>query len=626
MSYVTERPISKGSLHNPFRTYSNFIYPKTIEEVLIWAQWFWDRNAKYRNAIQKVVTYFVSSISVTHNSENNKEVDTDSIEQLEALLLDKYNLMSLIVDFGIELAAMGNVFISAERIISRQLLCPECSWIMSIKKLRKDMDYTWDGKHFKGKCPQCGKQVTFKIKDTPTQTADGKKIRFVFRSAADMSIQYNRLTGTYKYFYKMPPEIKNAIQRGDAVYLEDAPEVFLQASSTDAYIEFPEDNFLAMRTTTLSSLDKLYEGWGMPLFMSSFDNFIRLQHLDKFNEAVTMDYIAPIRLLSPAPGNLQAGADDPNRMPISGNQFRMFMRDSLRRVKENPTTWIISPIPVQYQMLGGEAKQLAPVDLMEWYVSQNLSDMGIPQEFRQTSFQVVVPSMGLRMFERQWIHFSENLNTFTKWASNIIANAHALENLKCTLDTTSFIEDDMNKQVLLGLMQSGMVSKSNIFKRIGIDFEDDIKQKVREQLQEEEVASQVQNDMENKEMVGSVIPPAGSVGVGQAQMNIQQMQEAAAGGGMPQAPMAPAAPMGMSGGAMPFNTQQSQSASIEQLYMEAQQLAQQLYSVPQNVRTRELVNLKTNNPTLHAMVKQMLVDMKQQVASDAVAQSQAPQG
>ena len=38
------------------------------------------------------------------------------------------------------------------------------------------------------------------------------------------------------------------------------------------------------------------------------------------------------------------------------------------------------------------------------------------------------------------------------------------------------------------------------------------------------------------------------------------------------------------------------------------------------------VNLKTNNPTLHAMVKQMLVDMKQQVASDAVAQSQAPQG
>ena len=41
---------------------------------------------------------------------------------------------------------------------------------------------------------------------------------------------------------------------------------------------------------------------------------------------------------------------------------------------------------------------MAPVELMEWYVGQILSDMGIPQEFRQTSFQMVGPTMGLRMF------------------------------------------------------------------------------------------------------------------------------------------------------------------------------------------------------------------------------------
>lgn len=84
------------------------------------------------------------------------------------------------------------------------------------------------------------------------------------------------------------------------------------------------------------------------------------------------------------------------------------MQQSLKQVKENPTTWIISPIPVQYQMLGGEAKQLAPVELMEWYTSQILADMGIPQEFRQTTFQVVAPTMGLRMFERQWIHLPKD--------------------------------------------------------------------------------------------------------------------------------------------------------------------------------------------------------------------------
>lgn len=45
-------------------------------------------------------------------------------------------------------------------------------------------------------------------------------------------------------------------------------------------------------------------------------------------------------------------------------------------------------------------------------------------EFRQTSFQVSSVSMGLRVFERMWIHFAKNLNKFVRWASDIIADAH----------------------------------------------------------------------------------------------------------------------------------------------------------------------------------------------------------
>jgi hypothetical protein len=108
------------------------------------------------------------------------------------------------------------------------------------------------------------------------------------------------------------------------------------------------------------------------------------------------------------------------------------------------------------------------------------------------------------------------------------------------------------------------------------------------------------------------------------------MQEMAAGGapaeGAPAQPGAPAAPMGPEGGALPFNQGASQSASIEQLFQQAQEMAQQLYNAPPNIRRQQLTQLKTTNPELHAMVKQLMTDMKQQVASDAVSQSQAPQG
>ena len=146
----------RGGLHNPFRTYSKFVSPRTIDEVFIWALWFWDRNPKYRNALQKVVSYFVAGLNVRQDNTAD-DVDEDIVRQFEDLLVDNYNALPLIVAFGVELAAMGNVFVSAERIFTRMLLCPtkDCGWQMPVKQLHKGIDYNWNGRAFTGRCPQC---------------------------------------------------------------------------------------------------------------------------------------------------------------------------------------------------------------------------------------------------------------------------------------------------------------------------------------------------------------------------------------------------------------------------------------------------------------------------------------
>ena len=80
----------------------------------------------------------------------------------------------------------------------------------------------------------------------------------------------------------------------------------------------------------------------------------------------------------------------------------------------------------------------------------------------------------------------------------------------------------------------------------------------------------------------------------------------------------------MAGTPMPFNTNQSQAASVEQLMTDAQQLAQQLYNAPD--RQSQLARLKKENPQMHAFVTQFLDDMQGQVESQAVVQSKMPQG
>ena len=182
MSYYND-PLTyaaRGARNNPFRTYSNFIYPRTLEEVLIWAQWFWERNPHYRTSIQKVVSYFIAGLDIQYEGEQ-EEADSDAIDDFKQQLEQDYGALDLTLQFGIELAAMGNVFVSCERLFSRMLLCPECPWEMSLKALTKGVDYEWKGGKFKGKCPRCGKQVTYKVKDVPTQDEAGRKVRFVFR-------------------------------------------------------------------------------------------------------------------------------------------------------------------------------------------------------------------------------------------------------------------------------------------------------------------------------------------------------------------------------------------------------------------------------------------------------------
>lgn len=617
--------LAGASRLNPFRTYSNAVFPKTVDQVLIWAQWFWDRNAKYRTSIQKVISYFVSGITVTQTNKNESS-DTDSVSDVKEMLLDQYDLLNLTNYVGVELAAMGNVFVSCEKPISRMLLCPEpdCGWMMALKQLTKNVEYTWDGKHFNGTCPKCGKKVTYKINDRPTTDAYGRKVHFIFRDPQDMYIEYNRLTDTFQYYYKMPEDIKAAIVRGDPVYLENTPQVFLEAASTDALIQFREEDFFAARTYTLSALDKRYKGWGLPLFMPSFDNMLRLQHLDKFNEAITLDYIAPTRIVSPQPQNLQAGIQDPNRAPISGNMFRSFIESSLKRVKENPTTWIVSPVPVQYQLIGGEGKELAPVDLMEWYVTQWNSDTGIPQEFRQTTFQVVAPSMGLRMFERQWRPNTKPMDRFVRWAGQHVCDVEQAENMRVTLDVTSFVEDDMNKQMKFQLMQGGVISKSELLASLGIDYEEDVKQRILEMKKEQELIQKEETDQQNREMVGGVIPPAMFNGVNQAQgvldaqLGVPQDPNAPAGPAGAAVPVAPAAPAGNP-------DSEGNGAPLGSVWQQAQDEANRMYTLPPDERRRELVNMKATNPELHAAVTQNLRNMRQDVASQAVAASQQPQ-
>ena len=210
---------------------------------------------------------------------------------------------------------------------------------------------------------------------------------------------------------------------------------------------------------------------------------------------------------------------------------------------------------------------------MQWYEQRIQESMVIPVELRQTTFQSVAPSMGLRMFERQWIHYTTSLEKGLRWMADLICQAHMLEKVDVTLDKTSFVEDDMHKQTVLQMAGSGMLSNDTVLNTIHLDFKDEFKKQLQEQQFQAEESAKIQSNQQEMEMTGSVLPPSGSVGIGAAQYNMEMVQQqnmpqdpaAAAGGAPPTAPMAPGAPAAP----MPSGLENSRSAGVEQLFQQA---------------------------------------------------------
>lgn len=69
----------------------------------------------------------------------------------------------------------------------------------------------------------------------------------------------------------------------------------------------------------------------------------------------------------------------------------------LRKRRKDPAAWHFLSTPIQYQMLGGEARNLAPTDLLESGITNLLNGFGMPAElYRGTlSLQAALPAIRL---------------------------------------------------------------------------------------------------------------------------------------------------------------------------------------------------------------------------------------
>jgi hypothetical protein len=603
----------QGAFPDPYLDYASTQMPRSIYDVLRWAQYTWLTYGTYRQAAQRVVRYFLTNIELNDVSEDERKKYDDFFRH-------ELKIMDELAAIGDEYMQFGNSFVSLNVPFRRYLRCPKAG--CGFERPIDQVNYTWEGWRFHGTCPACGHHGVLLRQDRRSLKTD--KLKVIRWSPMEMRILHHPTSGRKTYFWDIPGYIKDRIRKGDSLYMEDTPWEIIEAVKENKLFRFADDVIFHLCDEAPAGMRM--SGWGIPLIMSNFKQAWYIQVLKRFNEAIALDYLIPFRIITPAPGSSREA--DP-ALHINMGLFHSRVLSMFRHHRKDPTAIHALPFPIKMDMLGADGKALAPTDLIDKATDEFLNAQGVPAELYRGSLSIQAAPMALRLFERTWVHLVSGFNNCIRWICTRVSSLQNWENLDARLEPTTLADDIEKKSVLQQLAAGQQISQGTAMRPFGINYKDEFRRRLQEEAFATEEMTRFQEEQQQRQSLqntlaqGSVQPPMGVMppGVPGQQGGMQQ-------GGMPMDPSGGMQQGGMPGGmpmGMPMDAGGgSAGVTPDDLVQQAEQYAYQMLQMPYELRRGALAKIKKSNETLHSLVIAKMRELRQTAAGQGgFAQLQA---
>lgn len=606
---------------DPFCDVASLSMPESIQTALRWVEYIMNANGPYRQAVDRVVSYFITDIEIFDIGE--KETGREEKEKYKTFLEETLGIKNALHSIALDYMTYGNSFTSVIVPFRRYLFCPKCSLEMPLERVVNSAAcaFSWQNFEFHATCPKC--QFVGAWKHVDRRSGDTGYMSIKRWSPHEIDLLWDPYTGDCSYVWKIPEDYRTLIRQGHLHHLERASWEVIQAIKDGKNLMFDKGVVFHLREDALAGMRN--RGWGISRVLANFRQAWYYQILHRYNEAVALDYVIPFRVITPAPRGGDGQSSDPVHT-INLSSFTARVNAMIRARRTDPARWNVLPFPVNYQALGGDATQLAPRELLDQGLDTLLKCIGMPVELFNGTMTLQAAPAALRLFEANWSHLPHNLNNFLNELVSTISRLMSWEPVGAKLTRVTHA-DDLNRQMAkLQLMQGQQISKSTGLSSVGLDYRDEIRQMLEEEriyaneqarMQEQMQQEQQMKDMsQGPDMMGGVGNPGASAT------------------GMPQGGAPPAAPAGGIPGQAPspvdqFLAQRQNSPNVprtpEELQQQAQLIANQLLSMPESIKDSELIKLKRADSTMHALVTSIIDDIRQQARSQGGAMIMAQQ-
>lgn len=561
---------------NPFYNIPLQYLPMNIEGMLMWAEHFLYRNGFYKQALNRIANYFITSLTIECDDDEAKKKYTEVFEQLK--------WKQICSKAGLNLLAYGNEFITVNQGFYRYLTCPKCQKSTSIEKTN---NFEFNKGDYLLQCLKCGYKGQHQCVDKPAN--DVQKIHVVHWPAKEIKIRYEDTTGEAEYFWDIPQQYaKKVTTKNNKFYSKKTPKIVFECIFNKTMLSFNSKNFIHLKLDSPSTMRT--DGKAIPPSMFIFEDFFMLQTLKRYNEVICFEDIAPFRVIS------MGDATNPAANPLlnqNGAVWTNAVDEMIDEHRRDPGSYHKFAFPLNYQQLGGDGAKLAPVDMMEAAKNSILNALDVPVEMFQMTFQQQAAGPMLRMFENAWSIIPTNYNILLNHIGEVIGNILGLPKAKVSLIPITF-SDDMERKGIIGqLVSANAIARSELLKLYNFDYSD----QVRKKIEEDRLTQEIQQEEQEKQQIAQA-----------TQQSLMQMLQGQQQPGVPGAP----------GGA---------AVTPQDALAQAQQIAQQLFPMDGSQRREQLQQIKAQDQDLYAQVKSQLEQMTSQSKSQGLqgAKQQAAQ-
>lgn len=644
---------------DPYTSFVSGAFPRTLQDGFRWIERIVLRNGHYREAIRRLIAYFVTDITITDATGADK-IGEDEQRKYKDFLENNLKIREHLMAVGEDWLIYGNHIGSVLQRFESWLTCKACGWQQPFSRVAESPScgLSFAGWEYRATCSRCKHSGEFRRTNTRIAGVDG--IWLKRWSPYEINLAYSSINDASQYFWAIPERTRTAIRTpgpGKWWELQNAPEEVIEAVKTNSVIRLNHGLIYHAKELAPAGIDTA--GWGFSRVLSNFSQSWYYQVLSRANETLASGYASPLPVLSPAQPPNVSGAGDPLFNGIYNPQdFAAHVSQLVAAHKQQANSLYTMPVPFNFQLLGGDLSKIISEEQLEAALARLLDCVGVPVQLYRgdLTMETAVPAM--RLHEA---YHAPLVNTLNGVLQNIVDATSQLLNwepVKARLKKVRHADDVSRSAMLQQLAVNKMVSRSTALAAIDVSAEDEDTKIMEDDLRQAEMSAKAQQKLTEQEAMQQLTRSPGDPAMIPLNQGIMALQPpmpgaapggapggAAAGmpaGGVPAVPGVPpvggagapapggqqmlAAPQGAAGA---FNSAASmmsgQPLTVQELSDKATGIAQTVLSWPDSQRRSYLAQLKRREPQLHAIVSS-IVDEERRKASligrDAVLQQQ----